>query len=264
MSKENDSIFKSLAALEQNLNDINSANEQINNVVKTSNTLAKTVETYQKSFENLSINVKSILDDSRKFNLDSITKLSEQTKNFSSEIAKLTEFDVSKSLKTIESESIKQFQQNLSVPLEDLNQQIENIEKEVRKLTEFDFQDSFLELEKQVISQFRTDLKEQLLLLDKKVIELQSRIHEFNEQILRIEKFDLQSQLKDILTNLTIITEKQSSKLVEKSEEIKSQGKDLAIRISLQEKEIRSLKTTLFVISGLILFGFIAIIIILQ
>lgn len=117
MSKTNEQILKSLVVLEQNLKDINSAKEQVNNVVKTSGDLAKAIESYQSSFEKLSINVKAILDDSRKFNNDSVTKLAEQTITFSKEIAKLTEFDVSKSLKAIENEVIKQFNLNLKEQL---------------------------------------------------------------------------------------------------------------------------------------------------
>ena len=48
------------------------------------------------------------------------------------------------SLKSIESETIKHFQQNLIKPLEELDNQIRNIKNEVSKLTEFDFKATFL------------------------------------------------------------------------------------------------------------------------
>lgn len=121
MSSIDKNILKSLAVLEGNLKDINSAKEQVNNVVKSSGNLASVIESYKVSFESLSINVEAVLEDSRKFNNDSIKKLSEQTTYLSKEIAKLTEFDVSKTLESIESETIKQFQQNLSKPLSDLD-----------------------------------------------------------------------------------------------------------------------------------------------
>lgn len=121
MSSIDKNILKSLAVLEGNLKDINSAKEQVNNVVKSSSNLASVIESYKVSFESLSINVEAVLEDSRKFNNDSIKKLSEQTTYLSKEIAKLTEFDVSKTLESIESETIKQFQQNLSKPLSDLD-----------------------------------------------------------------------------------------------------------------------------------------------
>jgi predicted nucleic acid-binding Zn-ribbon protein len=255
MSSTNENILKSLAVLEQNLKDIDSAKEQVNNVVKTSGSLAKTIETYQTSFESLSINVKAVLDDSRKFNLDSIAKLSEQTKTFSKEIAKLTEFDVSKSLKSIESETIKQFQQNLTKPLEELDKQIKNIEKEVSKLTEYDFKDSFNNLEKQVVKQFETDLKEKLNVLDNKALELQSKIDEFKVQVSRIEKVDLESPFNHILSTLTNLTEKQSAEITKRYDEVRSQGDNIILRLDQQEKETKTLKTLIFVTLGIIIIG---------
>lgn len=253
MSTTNENILKSLAVLEKNLIDINSAKEQVNNVVKSSGNLAKIIETYQTSFESLSINVKVVLDDSRKFNLDSITKLSEQTKNFSKEIAKLTEFDVSNSLRLIESETIKQFHQNLSKPLEGLDNQIKNIEKEVSRLTEYDFKDSFSNIEKQVINQFNTDLKEKLASLDNKELDLQSKIDEFKVQISRIQKVDLESHFVHILTTLTNQTGKQSEELTKKYEEVRSQGDNIILHLEQQDKETKTLKTLLFLTIGIII-----------
>jgi hypothetical protein len=205
MNTSNENILKSLAVLEQNLKDINSAKEQVNNVVKSSGNLVKVIESYQTSFENLSINVKTVLEDSRKFNLDSIAKLSEQTKNFSKEIAKLTELDVSKSLKSIESETIKQFQQNLSKPLESLDKHTKNIEKEITKLTEFDFKDSFIKIEKEVVYQFNLDLKEKLVSFDNKSIGLQTKIDELKRQIERLEKVDLEKLFDKLQKTLSDI-----------------------------------------------------------
>lgn len=255
MSTNNENILKSLAVLEQNLKDINSAKEQVDNVIKTSGNLAKVIESYQASFESLSINVKAVLEDSRKFNLDSIAKLSEQTKSFSKEIAKLTEFDVSKSLKSIESETIKQFQQNLSKPLEDLNKQIRNIEKEVTKLTEYDFKDSFSNLEKQVVNQFNADLKEKLENLDNKALDLQLKIDEFKVQILRIEKVDLESHFSEILAKLTNQADKQHIVLNKKYEELKNQGDNIFLRLDQQDKETKTLKTLLFLTIGIVIIG---------
>lgn len=257
MSTTNENILKSLAVLEQNLKDINSAKEQVNNVVKTSDNLAKTIETYQLSFESLSINVKTVLDDSRKFNLDSIAKLNEQTNNFSKEISKLTEFDVSKSLKAIESETIKQFQQNLSKPLEGLDKQVQNIEKEVAKLTEYDFKESFNNLEKQVVNQFDADLKEKLVSLDNKSLDLQSKIDEFKAQILRIEKVDLESNFNHILTTLTTHTDKQSAEINKNYEGVRSQIENIILRFDQQDKETKTLKTLLFLIIGIGIIGMI-------
>lgn len=257
MSTTNENILKSLAVLEQNLKDINSAKEQVKNVVNSSSDLAKVIESYQTTFESLSVNVKAVLDDSRKFNNDSIKKLSEQTTNFSKEIAKLSEFDVSKSLKSIESETIKHFQKNLSKPLEDLDKQITNIKNEVSKLTEFDFKDTFTNLEKQVVSQFKTDLKLKLDELDNKTRDIQSKIDEFKVQISRIENVDLESQFKQILTVLTNHLDKQNIELTKKYEEAISKSNNIIIRFDQQDKETKSLKTFIFLTIGIVIVGII-------
>lgn len=257
MSTKNENILKSLAVLEQNLKDINSAKEQVTNVVKSSSDLAKVIESYQTTFENLSVNVKAVLDDSRKFNNDSIKKLSEQTTNFSKEIAKLTKFDVSKSLKSIESETIKHFQKNLSKPLEDLDKQIANIKNEVSKLTEFDFKDTFTNLEKQVVSQFKTDLKEKLDELDNKTLEIQSKIDEFKQQIKRIEQVDLESHFQHLLTTITNNLDKQNIELTKKYEEAISKNDIIVLRLDQQDKETKSLKTLLFLTIGIVIIGII-------
>jgi hypothetical protein len=241
-----------LAVLEQNLKDINSAKEQVNSVVKSSGDLAKIIESYKTTFESLSINVKAVLEDSRKFNNDSIKKLSEQTSNFSEEITKLTEFDVSNSLKSIESETIKHFQQNLIKPLEELDKQIRNIKNEVSKLTEFDFKATFASLEKQVVKQFDADLKEKLHSIDSKAIDLQSKIDEFKVQISRIEKVDLESHFNNILTVLTAHSEKTSMEISRKYDEVISKNDSIILRLDNQDKETKTLKKMVFVTIGLL------------
>lgn len=257
MSTTNENILKSLAVLEQNLKDINSAKEQVNSVVKSSGDLAKVIESYNTTFESLSVNVKAVLENSRKFNIDSIKKLSEQTTKFSKEIAKLTEFDVSKSLKSIESETIKHFQQILSKPLEDLDKQITNIQNEVTKLTVFNFKDTFTNLEKQVVSQFKTDFKEKLNELDNKTLEIQSKIDEFKKQITRIEQVDLESHFKHIQTALTNHLDKQNIELSKKYEEAISKSDNIILRLDQQDKETKSLKTLLFLTIGIVIIGII-------
>lgn len=253
MSTTNENILKSLAVLEQNLKDINSAKEQVNNVVESSSDLAKVIESYQTTFESLSVNVKAVLDDSRKFNNDSINKLSEQTTNFSKEIAKLTEFDVSKSLKSIESETIKHFQQNLSKPLEDLDKQIANIKNEVSKLTEFDFKDTFCNLEKQVVSQFKTDLKEKLDELDTKTLEIQSKIDEFKLQILRIENVNFELHFSTMLTTIINHLDEHNIDLAKNHEELKNQVENILLNNNRQVKESKTLKTLVLINLGILI-----------
>lgn len=253
MSKTNEKILNSLAVLEQNLDEINSAKEQVNKVVESSGNLANVIQTYQKSFEDLSINVKSVLEDSRKFNFDSIAKLSEQTKNINKEIEQLTDFDVTKYLKSIEDKTIKQFQQNLGRPIGDLDKQIKNIEYEVAKLTEYDFKDSFDNLEKQVVNQFKKDLKGKLNDIDGKVLDLQSKIDEFKVQISRLQTFDFESHFKHHQKILRGYFDKQREELVKNHEEVTSKSENLFLRLDQQDKEIKALKTLLFVIIGIII-----------
>jgi hypothetical protein len=255
MSTTNENILKSLAVLEQNLKDINSAKEQVNNVVKSSNDLAKVIESYQTTFESLSVNVKAVLDDSRKFNNDSIKKLSEQTTNISKEIDKLTEFDVSKSLKSIEIETIKHFQQNLSKPLEDLDKQITNIKNEVSKLTEFDFKDTFTNLEIQVVKQFNTELKLKLDELDNITLNIQSKIDEFQKLITRIEQFDLDSHFKHLLTAITNHLDKQKNEIIKKYDEAISKNDKIILRLEQQDKESKTLRTILYLMIGIVIVG---------
>lgn len=258
MDTTNENILKSLAVLEQNLKDINSAKEQVNSVVKSSRNLANVIESYNASFESLSINVKAVLEDSRKFNNDSIKKLSEQTTNFSKEIAKLSEFDVSKSLKSIESETIKHYQQKISKPVEELDKQISNIKNEVTKLSEFNFKDTFSNLEKQVVKKFNIDLKVKLDELDNKTLDIQSKIDDFKEQITRIEQVDLESHFKHLLTALTNHFDKQSIEIDKKYDEAISKSDKIILRLDQQDKETKALKTLLFVIVGIIIIGIVS------
>jgi len=259
MSTTNENILKSLAVLEQNLKDINSAKEQVNSVVKSSSDLAKVIESYKSTFESLSINVKAVLEDSKKFNNDSIKKLSEQTTNFSKEIAKLTEVDVSNSLKYIESETIKQFQENLSNSLANFDTQIRNIEQEVNKLTDYDFKDSISNIERQVVDQFKIDLKEKLDLLDNKALDLQLTINEFKVQISRIEKFDLESHFSGIFSLLISHTDKQSVEFSKKIDEVVYKTNSIIYRFEVLEKETRIVKNLLFITIGVVIVGFVVV-----
>jgi hypothetical protein len=251
MSTTNENILKSLSSLEQNLKAISNAKEQVNIVVKSSIDLAKVIESYQTTFESLSINVKSVLDDSRKFNNDSIKTLSAHTTSFSNEIAKLSEFDVHESLKSIEDESIKYFQENLNRPLKDLDEQIQNIEKEVNKLTQYDFKESFNNLEKEVISQFDIDLKDKLILLDEKTQNLQFTINEFKDQIDRIEKIDLTLLIKGVDNNIkgiqsSIVSVKNSFETV-----LRENQMEITSVLKSQNEEMETLKSTINIIIGI-------------
>lgn len=144
MSTTNENILKSLAALEQNLKDINSAKEQVDNILKTSENLAKVFEIYQASFEGLSKNVGVVLEDSRKFNNDSFVKLSEQIEVFKTQILRLEKVDLKSNFNLMlttltnqtdvkynqlfkELEIIKNFNSDLNLRIEQQNKNLNNV-----------------------------------------------------------------------------------------------------------------------------------------
>jgi|APEBP8051072266_1049373.scaffolds.fasta_scaffold02955_2 hypothetical protein len=144
MSTTNENILKSLAALEQNLKDINSAKEQVDNILKTSENLAKVFELYQASFEGLSKNVGVVLEDSRKFNNDSFLKLSEQIEVFKAQVLRLEKVDLKSNFNLMlttltnqtdvkynqlfkEFETVKNFNDDLNLRIEQQNKNLNNI-----------------------------------------------------------------------------------------------------------------------------------------
>jgi len=142
MGNVNENILKSLAVLEQNLKDINSAKEQVTNVVKSSGNLAQVIESYKSSFEGLAKSVQTVLEESRNFNLGTITKLSKETDTFNKEVTKLTEFDFVKSFQSIETEVVKQFEKDLLTRLVVLDKKAQDLQI---KIDEFKAQISRIE-----------------------------------------------------------------------------------------------------------------------
>lgn len=170
-----ENILKSLAVLEQNLKDINSAKEQVNNVVKSSSDLAKVIESYQATFESLSVNVKAVLEDSSKFNNESVKKLSEQATNFSKEVAKLTEFDFKDTFINLEKQVVSQFKTDLKEKLDALDNKtlkiqikIDEFEKQITRLEQVDLESHF----KHIQSAITNHLDEQNIELSKKYEEV--------------------------------------------------------------------------------------------
>lgn len=241
MSTINDRILKSLASLEQNLNEINSAKEQVSLIINSSSELAKVIGSYQESFASLSQNVESILEDSREFNYDSVSKLSLHAESLSIEIKKLSEFDVSESIKSIDSEVVKHFHKNLIQPIEKLNEQSNKIQKEITKLIEFDFHNSMDQVEKDVIHQFNLNLQAQLLIIDEKGNELQSKIDDLNSQIIRLEQFDIVSHLNSA-----------TEKLIN---ELKTQNAILILRLNSQDATISIVKWLICIVVGMSAFN---------
>lgn len=101
MSTTNENILKSLAVLEQNLKDINSAKEQVNNVVETSEQLTSVINAYKDSLEGISKNVAKVLISSKDLNLETRSNLIEQVNRFESEISRIENFDLESNFEKI-------------------------------------------------------------------------------------------------------------------------------------------------------------------
>lgn len=134
MSKINENILKSLAVLEQNLKDIESAKKQVNKVVQSSDDLAKVIESYQASFDGVTKNLKTILSEIKNVNLDTIKDLSKRNKDLSNEITRLTEFDFTNSFNSIETKVIDQFEKDLKKSFVILDKKIKNLQDEISEL----------------------------------------------------------------------------------------------------------------------------------
>jgi len=145
-----DEILKSLANLQKSLEEIDSARQQVINVVNSSSELAKVVASYKSSFEGLSINISQVLDKSKEFNLDILSELSKQTGNFSDEVSKLTEFDFNAKFQTLQQEVIKQFENDLANQLsiidkkaEIIQEKSDELQKQVIRLESIDLEKHF-------------------------------------------------------------------------------------------------------------------------
>ena len=154
MSNTND-ILKSLAELQKSLEEINSAKEQVIKVVDSSEALAKAIESYKSSFEGLSANVQTILEESKSFSIETITKLSEQTDNFNKEVTRLIEFDFIKSFQSIEQEVVKTFEKDLSEKLavidsksQNLQEKVDDMQKQIVRFESIDLEAHFAKHQK--------------------------------------------------------------------------------------------------------------------
>ena len=89
-------ILKSLAVLEQNLNDINSAKQQVIEVVDSSKALAQVIESYKASFEGLSSSVQNVFRESKNLNLEAVTSLQVKIDDLKMLITRLETIDLEK------------------------------------------------------------------------------------------------------------------------------------------------------------------------
>lgn len=82
-------IVKSLAELQKNLENIESAKQQVLKVVDSSAELAQVIAAYKSNFEGLTSNIRKMLDEVKELNLNTVSDLAKQIDIFSNEAGKL-------------------------------------------------------------------------------------------------------------------------------------------------------------------------------
>jgi len=142
MSTTNENILKSLAVLEQNLKDIDSAKTQVSKVVKSSEDLANVIGTYHSSFDGVSKNLQTVLSEIKSVNLDAFSNLAKQTKLLKKEVDKLSNLNFESFLNSAKEEIVKQFEKDLKKQLIVIDEQSKNLQD---KINEFKNQISRLE-----------------------------------------------------------------------------------------------------------------------
>jgi len=85
-------ILKSLADLQSNLNQIDSAKQQVLKILNSSAELAEVVSSYQSSFQALTTNIQQMVDKIKELNVNILSDLQKHTDNFRVEVSKLNEF----------------------------------------------------------------------------------------------------------------------------------------------------------------------------
>lgn len=166
-------ILKTLTELQKSLNEIDSAKQQVLNVVSSSAELANVIASYKTSFEGLSSSMRKVFEESNVYNLKTTTKLSEQIDVFKNEISKLMNYDFTKSSLSIEKEIIKTFEKDLLARLVILDKKINDLQVGI---VEFQTQISRLEVI-DLQSKFN-----QLDILQKKILNMMATVHKENKQ----------------------------------------------------------------------------------
>jgi len=142
MNDTSEKIFKSLAVLEQNLNGINSAKEQVAKVVKSSEDLAIVFETYKSSFGGISSNIKLMLDETKDLSSRVLSELLKQTDRLRDEISIFTGFNFDAKFQGLQQEVVKQFEKDLLSRLVYIDKKVQDMQV---KIDEFKVQISRLE-----------------------------------------------------------------------------------------------------------------------
>jgi hypothetical protein len=126
------------------------------------------------------------------------------------------------------------------------------LRNEVNRLTEFDFTNSIKTIQTKVISQFEKDLRTKLLIIDETLIKVQNKFDDFENQILRLEKVDLESKFNFVLKKLT----NQFNQLETEQNNIYNKlSTEINLLKNSQEAENKRIKNLLFATMVLIVLG---------
>ena len=126
---ENDNILASLAELEQNLKDIDSARQQVAEVVQSSKSLADIIASYKSSFEELAHNVNQALDKNKDLSLNMLSELSNITILLKDELSKLSAFEFDRKFQTLQQEFIRQIERSLSDKFSMMDEKIQALQE---------------------------------------------------------------------------------------------------------------------------------------
>ncbi|MDR1897519.1 MAG: hypothetical protein LBR10_12090 [Prevotellaceae bacterium] len=192
-------ILKSLVDLEQNLKDIDSAKEQVTQVVASTEKLTDAIKSCEQSLGGISSNIENIIGENNTFYSEKLKHLSKEIEKFQDETSRLVDTDFNELFNELQKTFIEQTRKDVNVELQkidgkakELQTKINELQKELSRLINIDFNELFNELQKTFIEQTRKDLEVELKKIDNKTNDFQINIDDLKKQIERLEGIDLE------------------------------------------------------------------------
>lgn len=200
---DNQSILKSLQALEASLKDINSAKEEVIIVTKSVNGLADVITKYKNSLESISTSVSDVLKDCKDFNSEILKEWQSNIVEIQKETKKLMEavdhhsIDIANEQKKIIKEfgtelrdKIKDELKPLTLHINELESQVSTLKKQVDRIINTDINASFKyvvdkikETESQIDATINKSIVEFNVLNKSLQVELQNTITDLDSKI---------------------------------------------------------------------------------
>lgn len=242
---ENQAIIKSLKALEASLSEIESARTQVSIVTSSAEELSSIIFKYTDTLGEVSKSISDILQESKKFNLDTLKIWNEKILEIQAEISKIIEsissnldiFEKKESMiieevrsKILDSVSpIDEHIHDLSLVIEELKSSTDLLRKEIDRL-------GILDLKNKIES-----ISNNISGVDTKIVnaitDMKSRISGLYS-LLQTEIAGVKSNLSDISSNITTETSKNSEKIDNVSTLISKYKADIQDLIADQNKLI--------------------------